>query len=151
MEEWWLTIPVFCTFTFRFLAGHSLTLQTCYHDRHIRLFPLNFNSISLILVTIAPRKPLFILLPTVNFSPVRKDHISAQHKMFVAKFVRFMLYVYCHVMSAIYCTNLFACGRSLTHGNWQQRFIQIIHYEAHFVKLVIISALIIGLFVLKCR
>jgi hypothetical protein len=72
--------------------------------------------------------------------------------MFVAKIVRFILHVYFHVMSGICCTNLFACARSLTHGNWQQLFIQVTHYQPHFVKLVIIRALIVGLLVLlKCR
>ena len=88
----------------------------------------------------------------LNFNPVSKAHITALHKMFVPQILRFVLNVHFHVMSGIFCTNLFACGRSLTHGNWQQLFIQLIHYRPHFVKLVITRALIIGLFVLlRCR
>ena len=77
-------------------------------------------------------------------------HHTAQK--FVAKLMRLIVHVYFNVMSGICCTNLFVYGRSFTLGKWQNLFIRIIQYQPQFVKLVIISALRIGLFVsLKCR
>jgi hypothetical protein len=57
-EEWWSIFPVFYTFTFRFISGHSMTLQPFDNDRHIHHFPLQFSSNSLFLVSISLRQLL---------------------------------------------------------------------------------------------
>jgi hypothetical protein len=68
--------------------------------------------------------------------------------MFVTKFVILILHVYFNVDSGICCTKVFICGRLFTHWNWKNLFIHVIQYWPQFVKLVIIRALRIGLFVL---
>ena len=81
-----------------------------------------------------------------------KANINTKLKKFLAKFVRLNLHVYFNMNWGKCCTKAFIYGGSLTHGNWQHLFIQIIQYWPQLVKLVIIRALKIGLFLLlKCR
>jgi hypothetical protein len=65
-EEWWSIFPVLYTFGFRFLSGHSMTLQPFDNNRHIRLFPLKFNFSSLVLVISSLRQPLWFCVALYN-------------------------------------------------------------------------------------
>jgi len=94
---------------------------------------------------------VIILLLTVNFSPMTKTHITAQHNSSYTNLWG-LSFMYTLIWCPTYVAQICSSVAGLSHCGFDKLFIQTIHCRPHFVKRVIIRAVRIGLFLmLKCR